>query len=207
MTEQRIILNDLILPTQYVCGEERGAFWGVNHPLTDGSGPEGQEFHEMSLHNHVAVLTVRDGVAQEIEYVHSLSVTCNGCGREYDTEDEDVTLGGPCPEGALPGPYTPDGDTERGCPGGTLTGPFAPPTAIAAEPAYDFSLSDQGTILVLTALSDEAKAWVAEHVSHEGYQPDLPNSVYLEWRYLDAILDGIDGDGLTVDAIERALVR
>ena len=70
---------------------------------------------------------------------------------------------------------------------------------------YDFSLNDQGTILVLTALSDEAKAWVGENVSKEGYQPDLPNNVYLEWRYVDAILDGIDETGLTVDAVERAL--
>ena len=63
---------------------------------------------------------------------------------------------------------------------------------------YDFSLNDQGTILVLTALSDDAKAWVEENVSTEGYQPDVPNRVYIECRYVDAILDGIDGDGLKV---------
>ncbi len=78
-------------------------------------------------------------------------------------------------------------------------------TTIAPEPAYDFSLTDQGTILVLSALTDDARAWVGENVGTEGYQPDLPNRVYLEPRYVDALLDGIGEAGLTVDAIEQAL--
>ena len=69
---------------------------------------------------------------------------------------------------------------------------------------YDFVLSGGGSIFLLKPVTDEAREWVEENVSREGFQPYWP-MVCVEWRYLDALLDGIDGMGLTVDAIERAL--
>lgn len=74
---------------------------------------------------------------------------------------------------------------------------------------YDFQMYSEGpmtTVFLLTPLTDAAKEWVVENVSQEGFQPDYPNRLYVERRFIDMLLDGIDGAGLTVDAIERALV-
>ena len=56
---------------------------------------------------------------------------------------------------------------------------------------------------MLTAQSQEARNWLSDNIDSEGYQPDMPRCIYVERRYIDAILDGIDQAGLTVDAIER----
>ena len=66
---------------------------------------------------------------------------------------------------------------------------------------YDFRLTDQGTIVLLVALTDEAMAWVEQNISREGYQPELPKHTYMEPRYVDAILEGIDSEGLTIDVV------
>jgi len=61
----------------------------------------------------------------------------------------------------------------------------------------DFIVLDHGSICVLTALSDEAQAWVDEHLPEDA-QIWGPNGTVIEPRYLPPILDGIEADGLTV---------
>lgn len=60
----KVVLIDGLLPTQWMEGEERGAFWGISHP--DETVKQLEAFHD-----HVAVLTTRDGVADSIDYFHS----------------------------------------------------------------------------------------------------------------------------------------
>lgn len=62
--EDKFVLKDSLLPTQWTEGEERGAFWGAGH---DGETLEEAE----NFHDHVAVVTVRDGQARKIDYFHS----------------------------------------------------------------------------------------------------------------------------------------
>lgn len=61
----------------------------------------------------------------------------------------------------------------------------------------DFVLEHQGTIAILRPLTDRAKAWVEDNVSQEGYQPCWPMLI-IEHRYVEAIIDGLLGDGLTM---------
>lgn len=62
----------------------------------------------------------------------------------------------------------------------------------------DFLLQDQGTMAVLFSLTDEAVAWVDEHLP--------PNPIYwtggvvVEHRYVAPIVAGILDDGLEVRA-------
>ncbi len=58
----KVVLEDGLLTAQWMEGEERGAFWGTDY--TDNGC-------ELEFHDHVAVLTVEDGVATSIEYFHS----------------------------------------------------------------------------------------------------------------------------------------
>ena len=56
------------------------------------------------------------------------------------------------------------------------------------------------SVLRIEPLTQEAKDWVEEYVSHEGFQPDWP-TLYVEHRYLDDLIDGIAVSGLTIDAM------
>ena len=56
------------------------------------------------------------------------------------------------------------------------------------------------SVLRIEPLTQEAKDWVEEYVSHEGFQPDWP-TLYVEHRYLDYLIDGIAISGLTIDAM------
>lgn len=61
----------------------------------------------------------------------------------------------------------------------------------------DVSVENHGSIVILRPLSNAGKDWVNEYVSKEGYQP-YRDSVIVEPRYADAILNGMRGDGLHV---------
>jgi len=63
-------------------------------------------------------------------------------------------------------------------------------------PATDFLVADHGSICILQALTDEAKAWVDEHLPEDALTWG-PNGTVIEPRYLPPILDGIEGDGLS----------
>ena len=65
----------------------------------------------------------------------------------------------------------------------------------------DFSLNNQGSIVLLEPLSESAKEWVAEHIGADnGYQPYYP-TVLVEPRYVEAILEGIKEEGLSYATI------
>ncbi len=64
----------------------------------------------------------------------------------------------------------------------------------------DFSITDGGSIVILTAENEAARAWVEDNVSDEGYQPAYPNTLYIERNYVDALAEGITEAGLTITA-------
>jgi hypothetical protein len=62
----------------------------------------------------------------------------------------------------------------------------------------DFVLENHGSILLLRPQNESAVAWLNEHIGSEnGFQPYWP-TVVIEHRYIGAILEGIQGDGLAV---------
>ena len=63
-----------------------------------------------------------------------------------------------------------------------------------------FALDDQGTILILIALTAAARDWVEANIGKDnGYQPYYPERIIVERRYIQPILDGIEADGLAVE--------
>jgi hypothetical protein len=64
--------------------------------------------------------------------------------------------------------------------------------------ASDFTVQNEGSIVLLHPHTDAARSWVEEHIREDnGYQPYWP-SVVIEPRYVCDILDGITFDGLEV---------
>ena len=74
------------------------------------------------------------------------------------------------------------------------------PRCIEVNAAEDFTLNNHGTILVLEARSDAAKAWVAEHLPDDALTWGKDGTV-IEHRYIGEILDGIVSDGLIVKEV------
>jgi hypothetical protein len=62
----------------------------------------------------------------------------------------------------------------------------------------DVSVENHGSIVVLRPLSSAAKEWMKEYVDQTGFQP-YRDSVIVEPRYADAILDGMKEQGLHVE--------
>jgi len=63
----------------------------------------------------------------------------------------------------------------------------------------DFTVNNQGSIVLLYPSTDAARAWVDEHIGKDnGFQPYYP-TVVCEPRYLGDILEGIGAEGLDVD--------
>lgn len=62
----------------------------------------------------------------------------------------------------------------------------------------DFALQNEGTIYLLTPLTDSAKEWVTEHLPEDAQW--FGNGVVIEWRYIACIVQGIQDDGLAVQA-------
>lgn len=60
----------------------------------------------------------------------------------------------------------------------------------------DFILEDHGSIAVLTPVSDEAEDWVLAYLPEDAQQ--WGRGVVIEPRYLPPIIEGIEGDGLTI---------
>ena len=62
----------------------------------------------------------------------------------------------------------------------------------------DFALMDEGTIMLLTPLSEDAKEWAERRIgSDNGFQPWWP-VVVVERRDVSYILDGIHEAGMEV---------
>ncbi len=64
----------------------------------------------------------------------------------------------------------------------------------------DFAVENHGSIFLLQPQNEQAVAWVEEHIGPEnGYQPYFP-TVVVEPRYIADIVEGIQNDGLAVQA-------
>lgn len=63
----------------------------------------------------------------------------------------------------------------------------------------DFILFDHGSVCVLNPRSEAAVTWIDEHISDEALRWGR-HGVVIEPRYVAAILDGINSDGLTLDS-------
>ena len=61
----------------------------------------------------------------------------------------------------------------------------------------DFDVSNHGSICLLTPLTEAAQAWVAEHLPEDAMTWGQ-NSIVVEPRYIEDILDGIVADGLSI---------
>jgi len=60
----------------------------------------------------------------------------------------------------------------------------------------DFTVQNEGSIVLLHPHTDAARSWVEEHIGEDnGYQPYWP-SVVIEPRYVGDIVNGITADGL-----------
>ena len=71
--------------------------------------------------------------------------------------------------------------------------------ALLPKPS-DFRLQNEGSLVLLHPLTPSAVEWVNDRIGkNSGYQPQWP-SVLLEPRYVEAILQGIVDDGMSVMA-------
>ena len=61
----------------------------------------------------------------------------------------------------------------------------------------DFTVQNHGTVYLLEPKTPEADEWVEEHLPDDAMW--MGNSVAIEHRYIDAIVDGIQDDGLSVE--------
>lgn len=59
----------------------------------------------------------------------------------------------------------------------------------------DVSVMDEGTLVGITPLSDEARAWVKEHVQSEPWQW-LGPTLWADHRMAQSLLNGMEADGL-----------
>jgi hypothetical protein len=61
----------------------------------------------------------------------------------------------------------------------------------------DFFIQNEGSIFLLHPLSDAGKEWVKEHIGDDAQT--LGDAVVIEHRYIGAIVDGVQADGLSVE--------
>jgi hypothetical protein len=63
----------------------------------------------------------------------------------------------------------------------------------------DFTVQDEGSLILLHPQSTPAREWVNEHIGEDnGFQPYFP-TIVIEPRYFGDILNGIIADGLAVE--------
>jgi hypothetical protein len=69
---------------------------------------------------------------------------------------------------------------------------------LEAPPSPDFTIRDEGSILLLTPHTEPARNWITENIGRDnGFQPYFP-TIVIERRYVEAILHGIRDSGLEV---------
>ena len=61
----------------------------------------------------------------------------------------------------------------------------------------DFTVTNHGSLWLLTLITEAAQAWAAEHLPSDALRWG-DHSIVVEPRYLENIVLGIQGDGLTV---------
>jgi hypothetical protein len=67
-------------------------------------------------------------------------------------------------------------------------------------PRPDFDLMNQGSICLLTPRTPAAHDWADIHLL-EGAMRWGPSSIVVEPRYVQAIIDGAEAEGLTVEVL------
>ncbi|HTY74946.1 MAG TPA: hypothetical protein VMD05_05195, partial [Candidatus Nanoarchaeia archaeon] len=60
----------------------------------------------------------------------------------------------------------------------------------------DFVVKNEGSIFILRPVSTAAKDWANEHIPEDATH--FGGGIVVEHRYIQDIIDGIKGDGLTV---------
>ena len=65
-------------------------------------------------------------------------------------------------------------------------------------PVIDFEIQNEGSIFLLRPLSEQANAWIDEHLPED--RQTFGGGVVVEHRYITSIIDGIQNDGLTIQA-------
>jgi len=68
--------------------------------------------------------------------------------------------------------------------------------ASGSSPTSDFLCENHGSIFLLRPLSQSAQSWVEEHLPTDAQW--FGNAVVIEPRYVWAIVEGIQNDGLAV---------
>lgn len=66
------------------------------------------------------------------------------------------------------------------------------------NPKADVLVTGGGSLFVFQALTEEAKDWIRENVSSQGFQPNYPNTIYVEHRYVENLAAGMQAAGLAV---------
>ncbi len=61
----------------------------------------------------------------------------------------------------------------------------------------DFTVQNEGTIFLLTPVSDLAVDWAEHHLPQDSQH--FGGSIVVEHRYIENIVAGIQNDGLTVE--------
>jgi hypothetical protein len=62
----------------------------------------------------------------------------------------------------------------------------------------DFTVSGGGSVYLLQPLTEAARDWCAEHIPADAQT--WGGAIAVEHRYIGPLVDGIAGDGLTVEA-------
>jgi len=70
--------------------------------------------------------------------------------------------------------------------------------ASGSSPTVDFICENHGSIFLLRPLSQSAQSWIEEHLPSDAQW--FGNGVVVEHRFIWAILEGIQNDGLAVRA-------
>jgi hypothetical protein len=60
---------------------------------------------------------------------------------------------------------------------------------------YDFSVTDHGTLVAISPLTDTAREWIDENVVSEGWQW-MGGSLFVEHRYAEDLVSGMVDAGL-----------
>ena len=68
----------------------------------------------------------------------------------------------------------------------------------STKPQADVVVSGGGSLYVFRILSEPARSWVEENVSQEGFQPNFPDTLYVEHRYVRELAAGMQQHGLVV---------
>lgn len=77
---------------------------------------------------------------------------------------------------------------------------FATSGTSPTEVGPDFICENHGSIFLLKPLTPSATSWLEEHIGQDnGFQPYWPMCV-IEHRYVGAIIEGIQNDGLAVQS-------